>query len=229
MTNKEPLDLSKLTKRDFPFIDRISREQEDMVIKLFKHKRVIVDSVAGSGKTSILTQAMKALKDNGHIDTIYYVVFPVQEESLGYLPGHIPDKIKEYAIPFFQALVQAGVNPQGLDLDRMCDELIPGDYKVVPHTFLRGRTIDNAGIIVDEVQNGTVKDLKKTFTRITDNCYIGISGHTGQSDIPNSGFPKYMNHFKRGKESGFFTDIEFAELTHDYRGNFSSFCDSIVE
>ncbi|MGE4605079.1 hypothetical protein ACEWF9_09450, partial [Bifidobacterium longum subsp. longum] len=61
MTQKEPLDLSKLTKNDFPMIKKLDREQEDMVNKLFKSKRVIVDAVAGSGKTTVLTQAMKVL------------------------------------------------------------------------------------------------------------------------------------------------------------------------
>ena len=229
MTQKEPLDLSKLTKNDFPMIKKLDREQEDMVNKLFKSKRVIVDAVAGSGQTTVLTQAMKVLKDKGIINQIYYVVFPVQEQSLGFLPGGVPEKIREYAVPFFQALVTAGENPHVLDLDVMCDEFHPGDYKVVPHTFLRGRTIDNAGVIIDEVQNGTVDEIRKTLTRITDNCYVGIAGHNGQIDINKeaSGFSRYIHHFKQGKERGFFTEVEFAELPSDYRGKFSSFADKI--
>ncbi|QDP43070.1 putative PhoH-like protein [Bacillus phage vB_BveM-Goe7] len=229
MTHKESLDLSKLTKKDFPLIRELDREQEDMVIKLFKSQRVIVDSVAGSGKTTVLTQAMKVLKDKGYIDAIYYVVFPVQEKSLGFLPGGVSEKIKEYAVPFHQALVEAGENPQVLDLEMMCDEFIGGEYKVVPHTFLRGRNMDRAGIIIDEAQNGTVDEIRKTLTRIKDNCYVGIAGHNGQIDITknNSGFSAFIHHFKRGKELGVFTEIEFAQLTTNYRGKFSSFSDEI--
>lgn len=229
MSNKEKIDFSKLTKRDFPFIKKLSPEQEDMVIKLYKYKRVIVDSIAGSGKTTVLTQAMKVLLDKGYIDAIYYVVFPVQEDSLGYLPGGVADKIEEYAIPFFQALVEAGVNPQGLDLEYMCDPMGGSPYKVVPHTFVRGRTIDRAGVLIDEAQNGTVKELKKTFTRLTDECYIGIAGHVGQADIDNSGFPAYIHHFKQGIESGIYTDVAMSKLTHDFRGSFSRYSDQIVE
>ncbi|UJJ74841.1 hypothetical protein Goe24_00410 [Bacillus phage vB_BsuM-Goe24] len=229
MTHKESLDLSKLTKKDFPMIKELDREQEDMVIKLFNSQRVIVDSVAGSGKTTVLTQAMKVLKDKGYIDAIYYVVFPVQEKSLGFLPGGVSEKIKEYAVPFHQALVEAGENPQVLDLEMMCDEFIGGEYKVVPHTFLRGRNMDKAGVIIDEAQNGTVDEIRKTLTRIKDNCYVGIAGHNGQIDITknNSGFSAFIHHFKRGKELGVFTEIEFAQLTTNYRGKFSSFSDEI--
>lgn len=229
MSKREPIDFSKLTKKDFPFINKLDNDQENMVIQLFKKRRVIVDSCAGSGKTTVLTQAMKVLKDKGYIDTIYYVVFPVQERSLGYLPGDVSDKIREYAVPFSQALTKAGVNPQGLDIHRMCDEFMPSDYKVVPHTFLRGRTIENAGIIIDEVQNGSVKEIKKTLTRITDDCYVGIAGHTGQIDTEDSGFKTYIEHFRKGVENNTFTGIGFAKLTNDYRGSFSSFADKIEE
>jgi phosphate starvation-inducible protein PhoH len=227
MSKKEQVSLSRLSTKDFPLIKKLDWEQEDMVNKLYKSRRVMVDSIAGAGKTTVLTQAMKVLLDKDHIDTIYYVVFPVQEDSLGHLPGGVSDKIKEYVVPFYQALVSAGVNPQQIDLDRMTDEFIPYPYKVVPHTFLRGRTLENVGVIVDEVQNGTVDELQKTLTRIADDCYVGIVGHTGQTDIPNSGFPAYIHHFKRGKETGIYTDMEFAKLTTNYRGKFSSFVDQI--
>lgn len=229
MSEKEPLDLGKLSSKEIPFIKRLDREQEDMLIKLYKYKRVIVDSVAGSGKTTILTQGMKALKDRGYIDEIYYVVFPVQEGALGFLPGDLAKKIQEYAIPFKQALVTAGVNPQHLDLEAMCNEFIPTEYNVVPHTFLRGRNMSRIGIIIDETQNGTVDEIRKTLTRIDDDCYVAIAGHTGQIDINKeaSGFSTYIHHFKRGKETGEYKDIEFAKLTKNYRGPFSSFSDKV--
>lgn len=229
MSHKEPLDLGKLTSKEFAYKNKLDQEQEDMVIKLFKHKRVVVDSVAGAGKTTVLTQAMKALMDKQHINEIYYVVFPVQEESLGYLPGDLGMKIKEYAVPFIQALHKAGVNPQSIIYERMVDEFIPYPFKVVPHTFLRGRTISGAGLIIDEVQNGTVDEIKKTLTRIDDDCYVALAGHNGQIDIKKevSGFAPFIHHFKQGKESGEYTDIEFARLTINYRGKFSSFADKI--
>lgn len=229
MSGKEPLDLGKLNSKDIPYIKRMDREQEDMLIKLFKYKRVIVDSVAGSGKTTILTQGMKALKDHDYIDEIYYVVFPVQEGALGFLPGDLAKKIQEYAIPFKQALITAGVNPQHIDLEAMCNEFIPTEYNVVPHTFLRGRNMSGKGIIIDETQNGTVDEIRKTLTRIDDDAYVAIAGHTGQIDIKKelSGFSTYIHHFKRGKETGVFKEVEFANLTHNYRGKFSAFADTI--
>lgn len=226
---KVPLDLSKLTTRDFPLIRKLSREQEDMVNKLFKHQRVIVDSVAGSGKTTVATQAMRALMHKGHIKKVYYVVFPTQEDELGFLPGDVADKITEYAIPFVQALREAGETIDEHSLRLMCNELVETEYNVVPHTYVRGRTIKDAGIIIDEAQNGTAGQLKKVFTRLEDSNYISISGHNGQIDIPDSGYARYINHFKQGKESGIYPDIEFAHLTHNFRGDFSSFADQLPE
>lgn len=229
MTKPERLSLSKLSNKEFPFINKLDRDQEDMVEKLFKTKRVIVNAKAGSGKSTIATQAMKALLDKGHIDKVYYVVVPVQERSLGFLPGGVAEKIQEYAVPFYQTLVTAGVNPQYLNMETMCDTFIDFEYKVVPHTFLRGRTIEKAGIILDELQNADVHTIKKTLTRITDDCYVVMAGHTGQIDIKeeDSGFSEMIHHFKQGKLSGEFTEIEFAELQKNYRGKFSSFCDSL--
>lgn len=228
--NGERLDLSKLTKQDFPMKAKLSHEQEDMVTKLFKTKRIVVDAIAGSGKTTVLTQAMMALKKKGKINRIYYVLFPVQEGAMGFLPGDVPDKVREYAVPFIQALLEAGVNPQELNLMDMCNPLTYGDYKIVPHTFLRGRTLDNVGAIIDESQNGTVQELRKTFTRFTDDCYIAIAGHNGQIDIKpsQSGFAPYIRYFKQGKELGIYKDIDFAELTIDFRGGFSAFADKIT-
>lgn len=229
MTKPERLSLSKLSNKEFPFINKLDRDQEDMVEKLFKTKRVIVNAKAGSGKSTVATQSMQALLKKGHISKIYYVVFPVQERSLGYLPGGIAEKIQEYAVPFQQTLITAGVNPQYLTLEAMCDTFIDFEYKVVPHTFLRGRTIENAGIIIDEIQNARIEELKKSLTRITDDCYVVMAGHTGQIDIKeeDSGFSALIHHFKQGKLSGEFTDFEIAELQNNYRGKFSSFCDSL--
>lgn len=229
MPNDKPLELSTLSKKDFPLIKDLDEQQEDMVVKLYKKQRVIVDAAAGSGKTSVTTQAMVALQKKGYIKTIYYVVFPVQERSLGYLPGGLAEKIQEYAVPFIQSLIEAGVNPQELDINEMTNVFTMGDFKVVPHTFLRGRTIDNAGVILDEIQNGTRAELKKCLTRITDRSYIAMIGHNGQKDIKDSGFSELIHHFKSGVTSGEFAGIEFAELYKDYRGDFSRFADKLGE
>lgn len=229
MTKQERLTLSKLSTKEFPFINKLSREQEDMVEKLFKHKRVIVNADAGTGKTTCAVQSMKVLLDNGYIDKVYYIVFPVQERSLGYLPGGIADKVQEYAVPFYQALVTAGVNPHYLNMEAMCDSFGDFEFKVVPHTFLRGRNIEKAGVILDEIQNANLLEVKKSLTRIADDCYVSMIGHTGQIDIKedDSGFSALIHHFKQGKLSGEFTEVEFAELTQNFRGKLSTWSDKL--
>lgn len=231
MSNKEPLDLSKLTKKDLPIIKELDRDQEDMLIKLFRNKRVIVNSCAGSGKTTVATQGMKALLDKGYIDHIYYVVFPVQEDSLGFLPGGVSDKIAEYAVPFIQALMKAGVNPVTLDMEAMSSEFLDSKYKIVPHTFLRGRNLERSGVILDEAQNAKLKELQKTLTRLEDDCYMAMLGHSGQIDIEEelSGYETYIYHFMRMKARGVFKDIEFADLRINHRGQFSRVSDSVMD
>ena len=229
MAGTERLSLDKLNKHEFPLINSLDREQQDMVAKLYKNQRIFVDSVAGSGKTTVTTQAMNALLKKGLIDRLYYVVFPVQEKSLGFLPGEVSDKIKEYAVPFMQALQSADVNTQHLNYEMMTNEFVNYDYKIAPHTFMRGRTFSNVGIIIDEAQNATKDELKKVLTRIDDSCYVAITGHNGQIDIAKdaSGFAAYIHHFKQGVESGIYPDMGFASLTHNYRGKFSSFADQL--
>ncbi|AEW47245.1 PhoH family protein [Bacillus phage B4] len=229
MAKQERLTLSKLSEKDFPYIKKLDREQEDMVEKLYKYNRIVVNANAGTGKTTVLTQAMNALKKKEYINKIYYVVFPVQERSVGYLPGGIADKIGEYAVPFCQALTEAGVNPQYLNMELMTSSFNDFEFKVVPHTFLRGRNLENVGVIVDEIQNGTINEIKKTLTRCWDNCYVAMVGHTGQIDIKpqDSGFSALIHHFKQGKLSGEFEEIEFAELTNNYRGKFATFADKL--
>lgn len=226
---RPPIDFGKLTSKDFSLINRLDRQQEDMVRKLYKYQRVLVNARAGSGKTAVLTQAMKVLLDRKYIDEITYIVFPVQEDKLGFLPGELPEKIRNYAIPFWDALRKAGVNPDSSDmvLSNMCNPEYKGSFKVLPHTFVRGQSYSRTGAIVDEAQNGTKDELQKTFTRFEEDCYIGIAGHVGQIDISHSGFADYINFFKKVRDLGYYKDIAFAELTENYRGGFSLISDMI--
>jgi phosphate starvation-inducible protein PhoH len=222
------ISLSTLSKREFPFIHKVTREQEEAVEKLYRKNRLILEAKAGTGKTTIMTQAMVAAYKKGLISRVEYVISPVQEKAIGYRPGDTPEKIVEYAIPFTYSLSHypdLGMNDiRAIDV---CNMDVEGDFKVVPHTFLRGQTKENVGIIIDEAQNYTTEELQKVLTRISDNCLVAIIGHTGQTDIKGSGFSKYIAHFKQGVQSGEFTGIDFAELTINHRGEFSNFADEI--
>ena len=96
------------------------------------------------------------------------------------------------------------------------------------HTFLRGNTIENKVVIVDEAQNYYTDELQKTLTRLKDSCKIIIIGHTGQIDLyknrENSGFDKYLAHFSKVKDD---PRVKICKLVNNYRGWFSKYADAI--
>ena len=101
-----------------------------------------------------------------------------------------------------------------------------GYVTLLTHTFLRGTNLKRKVIILDECQNYTVSDLKKTLTRCSDDCKIICIGHDEQCDLENkasSGFKKYINHFS-GHEH-----CEICELTVNHRGWVSQFADELEE
>lgn len=223
------ISLSKLSKQDFKYKNKLTQEQEAYVNSIYKNLVTIVNSKAGTGKTVVGTMALKVLLDRGFIDQIYYVISPVQERVLGYTTGDLPEKMTKYAFPFIDALKSCEVPIGFHDALRICDESIDGDYKAVSHTFFRGRTLSKKGVILDEAQNYTTDELRKTLTRFDDDCAIIMIGHDGQIDIAKdkSGFTRYINHFKNGKEKGIFNKVDFINLTHNFRGEISKFADDI--
>lgn len=101
-----------------------------------------------------------------------------------------------------------------------------GYIKPLTDVYLRGVNFKDAVIIIDESQNATFDNLKKTLTRIGENCKTICIGHTGQIDLPNhkaSGFEKYLNHFS-GKEH-----CQICELHTNHRGWVSTWADELED
>jgi len=134
---------------------------------------------AGTGKTFLaVAMAVEALK---HQDVRRIVlVRPAVEagESLGYLPGDLQAKINPYLRPLFDAL-QALVG-----FDTMKQFMEQDIIEVVPLAYMRGRTLDQAFIILDEAQNTTVSQMKMFLTRMGTDSKIVVSGDATQIDLP---------------------------------------------
>ncbi len=134
---------------------------------------------AGTGKTFLaVAMAVEALK---HQDVRRIVlVRPAVEagESLGYLPGDLQAKINPYLRPLFDAL-QALVG-----FDTMKQFMEQDIIEVVPLAYMRGRTLDQAFIILDEAQNTTVSQMKMFLTRMGADSKIVVSGDATQIDLP---------------------------------------------
>jgi len=133
---------------------------------------------AGTGKTYTgIAVAVKALKDK--IVKKIILTRPAVEagESLGFLPGDMKDKLDPYMQPLYDALKEM------IDTDKLDDYLKRGVIEIAPLAYMRGRTLDNAFVILDEGQNTTHNQMKMFLTRMGVNAKFMINGDPGQIDL----------------------------------------------
>jgi phosphate starvation-inducible PhoH-like protein len=134
---------------------------------------------AGTGKTYLaVAVAVEALKH--HQIRKIVLVRPAVEagESLGFLPGDLHAKINPYLRPLLDALIEM------IDYDQMKRYMEQDVIEVVPLAYMRGRTLNEAFIILDEAQNTTIAQMKMFLTRMGQGSKIVISGDTTQIDLP---------------------------------------------
>ena len=134
---------------------------------------------AGTGKTYTgIAVAVKALKDK--IVKKIILTRPAVEagESLGFLPGDMKEKLDPYMQPLYDALKEM------IDTDKLNDYLKRGVIEIAPLAYMRGRTLDNAFVILDEGQNTTHNQMKMFLTRMGINAKFMINGDPGQIDLP---------------------------------------------
>ncbi|MBT4297494.1 MAG: PhoH family protein [Flavobacteriaceae bacterium] len=134
---------------------------------------------AGTGKTYTgIAVAVKALKDK--IVKKIILTRPAVEagESLGFLPGDMKDKLDPYMQPLYDALKEM------IDTDKLDEYLKRGVIEIAPLAYMRGRTLDNAFVILDEGQNTTHNQMKMFLTRMGVNAKFMINGDPGQIDLP---------------------------------------------
>lgn len=149
---------------------------------------------AGTGKTyTAIALAVKALK-NREIKKIILSRPAVEAgENLGFLPGDLKDKIDPYLQPLYDAL-QDMIPPRKLE-----EFMKDGVIQIAPLAFMRGRTLSNAYVILDEAQNTTVNQLKMFLTRMGLNAKFIITGDVTQIDLPskhNSGLVQALKILK---------------------------------
>ena len=159
-----------------------------------KNDLFFITGPAGTGKTyTAIALAVKALK-NKEIKKIILCRPAVEAgEKLGFLPGDMKEKIDPYLQPLYDALEDM-IHPMKLK------ELIEcGIIQIAPLAFMRGRTLNDAIIILDEAQNTTSQQLKMFLTRLGFNAKMIVTGDTSQIDLPNnqpSGLIEALNIFK---------------------------------
>ena len=153
--------------------------QADYVAMLRRKEVVFCCGPAGTGKTYLAVAcAVEALRKDA-IKKIVLVRPAVEAgESLGFLPGDLSDKVNPYLRPLFDALGDM-IQPEMLARYRAEDRI-----EVIPLAYMRGRTLNNAYIILDEAQNTTVAQMKMFLTRMGEGSRIAVCGDATQVDLP---------------------------------------------
>jgi phosphate starvation-inducible PhoH-like protein len=147
------------------------------------NKKDLVFSIgsAGTGKTYLaVVYAITQLK-KGNAERIILTRPAVEAgESLGFLPGDLKEKVDPYLRPLYDALYDMlGVEQTNALIEKQVIE-------IAPLAYMRGRTLENAFIILDEAQNATIDQLKMFLTRLGFNSKMIITGDISQVDLPNS-------------------------------------------
>ncbi len=134
---------------------------------------------AGTGKTYLAVGMAVSMLTSGRVDRIILSRPAVEAgERLGFLPGDMRDKIDPYLRPLYDALYDM------LPAEQVDRRLETGEIEVAPLAFMRGRTLSNAYVILDEAQNATPVQMKMFLTRLGENARMVVTGDLSQIDLP---------------------------------------------
>lgn len=156
-----------------------SSMQAEYIEALNKNDMVFALGPAGTGKTYIAVAHAVSLFLNNRVDRIILSRPAVEAgEKLGFLPGDLKEKIDPYLRPLYDALYDT------MPVERVARHMENGEIEIAPLAFMRGRTLANACIILDEAQNTTPTQMKMFLTRLGENSRMMITGDLSQTDLP---------------------------------------------
>ena len=153
--------------------------QREYFAKISKSDLVFGIGPAGCGKTYLAVIIGIMLMKKGEVEKIV-ITRPVVEagESLGFLPGDLKEKVDPYLRPLYDALHDV------LGVEVTEKMTARGQIEIAPLAYMRGRTLDNAYVILDEAQNTTKEQMKMFLTRLGENSKMVITGDVTQIDLP---------------------------------------------
>lgn len=204
LMNDKAIDNKGKTEEDFILygingrvIKARTKTQQELVNAIQKHDLVFAIGPAGSGKTyTAVALAVRALKHKEVRRIILCRPAVEAEESLGFLPGDMREKLNPYLQPLYDALQDM---IPAKKLEEMFEENI---IQIAPLAYMRGRTLDNAFVILDEAQNATQNQLKMFLTRMGEKAKFVITGDVTQIDLGDkskSGLPKSLPYLQKIK------------------------------
>jgi len=160
---------------------------------------------AGTGKTYLAVAMAVAHMMQGKVERIILSRPAVEAgERLGFLPGDLREKVDPYLRPLYDALYDT------MPGDQVNKRLVSGEIEVAPLAYMRGRTLANSYVILDEAQNTTPMQMKMFLTRMGDDSRVVVTGDPSQVDLPDnstSGLAE-ARHILRGVKG-----IEFIHFT----------------
>ena len=154
--------------------------QKKYIDAIRKSSIVFAVGPAGTGKTYLAVAMAVASLMKGEVNRIILVRPAVEAgEKLGFLPGDIAEKVNPYLRPLYDALYDM------LSFDKVMKYFQKGIIEIAPLAFMRGRTLNDAFIILDEAQNTTTEQMKMFLTRLGQNSKAVITGDITQIDLPD--------------------------------------------
>ena len=183
-----------------------SKKQVEYFNLVRKKDLVFCCGPAGTGKTYLAVALAVSMLKSGQIEKIVLSRPAVEAgERLGFLPGDLKEKIDPYLRPLYDALNDM------LSFPEVLKKIENGMIEIAPLAFMRGRTLSNSFIILDESQNTTAIQMKMFLTRLGQNSRMIVNGDLSQVDLPSgtkSGLRESINILKDIKDIGF---LEFEE------------------
>ncbi|MFG1416691.1 PhoH family protein [Xanthobacter sp. V0B-10] len=155
--------------------------QDAYIRALKRHTLVFGVGPAGTGKTWLAVAYAVHLLERRMVDRIILSRPAVEAgERLGFLPGDMKDKVDPYLRPIYDALYDL------MDRSFVERSLQSGEIEIAPLAFMRGRTLSNAAVILDEAQNATSMQMKMFLTRLGENSHMIVTGDPSQTDLPGA-------------------------------------------
>ena len=156
-----------------------TENQRKMVVLMDKNDMLFAVGPAGTGKTyTAVALAVRALKEKEVRKIILTRPAVESGENLGFLPGDLKEKLDPYMQPLYDALRDM------IPHEKLESYIEKGIIQIAPLAFMRGRTLDNAFVILDEAQNTTHNQMKMFLTRMGKSAKFIITGDPGQIDLP---------------------------------------------
>lgn len=179
----DPVTQQGTQRRDQRYVRKIrpqNANQAALLEAMAKDNMVVAVGPAGTGKTYLAISAAVEALEAGRVDRIILSRPAIESgEHLGFLPGDLQEKMAPYLRPLYDALNDR------MGVKRLKQCLADGIIEIAPIGFMRGRTLNNAFVVIDEAQNCTYVQLKMLLTRLGWHSTMVLTGDPDQSDLLN--------------------------------------------